>query len=127
MLSRTLYQHFNRPAVSLLLPMQTMNFTGKTESGHKFKTPKLRMRKVKPIPPPGEDLKIPVDLTPEKFCRMIGGDCEEIADKFEDDINAVFTENTMQMKARDIPVDQRKYIRSKQILFSLYHVIGCVN
>jgi hypothetical protein len=34
---------------------------------------------------------------------MIGGDCEEIADKFEGDIKAVFSEKTVQMKARGIP------------------------
>ena len=35
-------------------------FTGKTESGFKFKTPKMRMRVVNPVsPPPGLDLKIP--------------------------------------------------------------------
>jgi hypothetical protein len=44
-------------------------FTGKTESGFKFKTPKMRMRVVHPVfPPPGLDLKIPEGLTPEKYC-----------------------------------------------------------
>lgn len=71
-----------------------MLFTGKTESGFRYATPKLRMKRVKRVAPPGKDLVIPEDLTPEKFCRMIGGDCEDIADKFEDDINAVFTEDS---------------------------------
>ena len=64
----------------------------------------MRMRRVNRVPAPGLDLKIPKDLTPEIFCRMIGGDCEEVAEKFEDDINAVFTENSMQMKRREVPV-----------------------
>jgi hypothetical protein len=35
-------------------------FTGKTETGFKFTTPKMRMKSVKPIfPPPGESLQIP--------------------------------------------------------------------
>ena len=35
-------------------------FTGKTETGFKFTTPKLRMKSVSPIfPPPGENLEIP--------------------------------------------------------------------
>ncbi len=87
----------------MLLPMQQMLFTGKTESGHKYKTPKLRMRVLRPIAPPGLDLKVPKDLTPEKFCRQIGGDCEEIADKFES-INEIFTEKSEEMKKREIPV-----------------------
>ena len=66
-----------------LIPIQLMGFTGKTESGFKFKTPKLRMRVVRPIPPPGLDLKIPSGLTPDLFCKQIGGDCHEISDKFE--------------------------------------------
>ena len=58
-------------------------FTGKTESGHKFKTPKLRMRHVNPIyPPPGLNLQIPPNLTVETFCKQIGGDCYDVADKF---------------------------------------------
>jgi hypothetical protein len=35
-------------------------FTGKTETGFKFTTPKMRMKTVTPIyPPPGENLQIP--------------------------------------------------------------------
>ena len=44
---------------------------------------------------------------------MIGGNCDDVADKFEDDINAIFTEKTVQFKERGIPVHQRKYILSK--------------
>ena len=45
-------------------------FTGKTETGYKFTTPKLRMRAVNPIyPPPGLSLRPPVDLEVETFCR----------------------------------------------------------
>lgn len=68
----------------MLTPVQSMFFTGKTESGFKFKTPKMRMRVVRPITPPGLDLKVPDGLTAEKFCLQIGGDCEDIADKFEE-------------------------------------------
>ena len=35
------------------------SFTGKTETGYKFKTPDLKMRNIKPIPPPGLNLEIP--------------------------------------------------------------------
>ena len=45
-----------------------MLFTGKTESGHKFKTPKMRLRVVHRVPAPGLKLKIPAGMTPEKFC-----------------------------------------------------------
>ena len=39
------------------------HFTGKTETGFKFTTPKLRMKSVKPIyPPPGENLEIPSNI-----------------------------------------------------------------
>ena len=49
------------------------------------------MRVVHPIfPPPGLNLEIPKDLTPDTFCRQIGGDCYEYADKFEN-IDQVFT------------------------------------
>lgn len=42
------------------------------------------MRAVRPIyPPPGNNLKIPEGLDHETYCRQIGGDCEEYADKFE--------------------------------------------
>ncbi len=66
-----------------LLPYQTRFFTGKTESGHKYKTPKLRMRRVNRVPAPGLNLKLPKDLDPETFCKQIGGDCDEIGDKFD--------------------------------------------
>jgi len=46
-----------------------MAFTGKTESGFKFKTPKLRMKVVRPIPPPGLNLSIPDGMTPDLFCK----------------------------------------------------------
>lgn len=103
----------------MLLPCQAMFFTGKTESGFKFKTPKLRMRVVRPVAAPGVNLKIPEGLTCEKFLAQIGGDCEEIADKFEEDeerpggIKAVFSEDTIGFKNRGIPIQQRKYILSK--------------
>ena len=69
--------------------MQTRMFTGKTESGHKFKTATLRMKSVKPIPPPGLALRPPQDLDVTLFCKQIGGDVEEYSDKFEN-INELF-------------------------------------
>ena len=94
----------------MLSSWQQRHFTGKTESGHKFKTPKLRMKCVVPIyPPPGLSLKIPEDLDHVKFCRQIGGDCEEIADKFES-IDQIFKLSSIEMKRLGIPVVQRKYI-----------------
>jgi hypothetical protein len=36
------------------------NFTGKTETGWKFTTPRLRMKSITPItPPPGDNLELP--------------------------------------------------------------------
>ena len=53
-----------------LASFQYRLFTGKTESGFKFKTPKLRMKRVNPIfPAPGLDLKAPENMTPEIFCK----------------------------------------------------------
>ena len=66
------------------------SFTGKTEDGFKYRTPKLRLRKVKRVPAPGFNLKIPEGLDPETFCRQIGGDCDDHADKFES-IDEIFT------------------------------------
>ena len=58
--SSNLYNH--TPLVSTTV----RSFTGKTESGYKFKTPKMRMLSVTPIyPPPGLNLQIPKDLTAE--------------------------------------------------------------
>lgn len=46
------------------------SFTGKTETGHKFKTPYLRMRNCERIlPPPGLNLKFPEGLTHEVFLK----------------------------------------------------------
>ena len=95
-----------------LIQCQAMLFTGKTESGHKFQTPKMRLRVVHRVPAPGLKLKIPWDMTPEKFCQQIGGDCDEVADKFES-MDQIFSETGRQLKQRDIPVHQRKYIMSK--------------
>ena len=88
---------------------QVRYFTGKTEDGFKWRTPKLRLRKVGRVPAPGDKLKIPTDLTPETFCAQIGGDCDDIADKFET-IDEVFTHTTEQMKKNGVPCKQRKYI-----------------
>jgi len=90
--------------VTPFLPLASRPFTGKTESGFKFKTPKMRMRVVRPIfPPPGLDLKIPEGLTHEQFCRQIGGDCAEYADKFEN-IEEMFKLDSKEMKAKGVPI-----------------------
>ena len=89
-------------------PMRS--FTGKTESGFKFKTPKLRMRVVNPVyPPPGLNLQIPADMTPEKFCKQVGGDCAEYADKFET-IDEIFNFTSREMREKGVPPVQRKYL-----------------
>jgi hypothetical protein len=66
------------------------SFTGKTEDGFKWRTPKLKMRKVGRVEAPGNNLKIPSGLDAETFCKQIGGDCDDIGDKFES-IDEVFT------------------------------------
>ena len=72
----------------------------------------MRLRRVNVIDPPGLDLKIPEDLDPETFCRQIGGDCDEYHDKF-DNIQQIFELQGWEMKKRDVPTKQRKYIMSK--------------
>ena len=64
------------------VPFQRM-FKGKEEDGFKYRTPKMRLRCVQPIPPPGMSLKMAEGWTAEKFCKKIGGDCDEHYDKFE--------------------------------------------
>ena len=76
------------------MPLQMRTFTGKTEDGQKWRTPKLRLRKVKKVPAPGNNLKIPDDLDHETYCRQIGGDCDDISDKFES-IDEIFTLDTV--------------------------------
>jgi len=67
-----------------ILPSSVRFFTGKTESGFKFKTPTMRMKWVKPVfPPPGENLELP-EWTPQFFLKKIGGDCEEFHEQFKD-------------------------------------------
>ena len=88
----------------MMSSLQVRCFTGKTEDGHKWRTPKLRMRKVKRIsPPPGLNLQIPADLDPETFCRQIGGDCDDIADKFET-IDQMFTLDVVSVDCCHFPV-----------------------
>ena len=91
------------------MPTQIRFFTGKTEDGFKWRTPKLRLRKVNRIPAPGENLQIPAELDAETFCKQIGGDCDDIADKFES-LDEVMTMTTGDMKGRAVPCKQRKYI-----------------
>jgi hypothetical protein len=83
--------------------IQVKFFTGKTETGWKYTTPTMRMKSIKPIyPPPGENLVIPskkfkinfLDWSPKIFCERIGGDCHEVADKFEN-IKEIFTSSSV--------------------------------
>jgi hypothetical protein len=74
-----------------------MSFTGKTESGHKWTTPKLRMRVVRASGAPGLDFKIPEGLEVQPFLRQIGGDCEEHSEKFET-IEEVFELDSFAMR-----------------------------
>ena len=63
----------------------------------------MRMRVVRPVfPPPGLNLQIPEALTPETFCKQIGGDCAEYADKFET-IGEVFNLDSKELKAKGVP------------------------
>ena len=80
-MTRAMAQNYKMSNITF---MTSRSFTGKTETGHKFTTPKLRMRYVNPIyPPPGLSLRAPETLDVETFMRQIGGDCEEVAEKFE--------------------------------------------
>ena len=89
---------------SLLSSMHMQaRFIGKTESGHKFTTPKLRMRCVRPVyPPPGLSLRAPAELDVETFCKQIGGDCEEYAEKFET-MEEVLSVSSSDMKEKGVP------------------------
>ena len=93
------------------------HFTGKTESGHRFTTPKMRFKCRRPIyPPPGNNLSIPEDLTPEQFLKQIGGDTEEYAEKFENVHDIVMTKK-YRLKEAGMPTQQRKYIyRIRELL-----------
>ena len=90
---------------------QSFNFTGPTETGHKFTTPYMKMRSVKPVyPPPGLDLKVPSDWTHEKFLEKIGGDCMNVSSNFES-LNEIFNNSYSEYyKEKGVPVKQRKYI-----------------
>jgi len=61
----------------------------------------MRLRKVKRVPAPGLNLKIPDDLDPTTFCKQIGGDCDEIADKFET-IDEVFAEDKVSKREKSL-------------------------
>ena len=76
----------------------------------------MRMRVVRPVfPPPGLNLEIPPSMTTETFCKQIGGDCAEYADKF-DSIDEVFNLSSREMRVKGVPTVQRKYIMRKYLL-----------
>ena len=63
----------------------------------------MRMKVVRPIyPPPGLSLRAPEDLDVNTFCRQIGGDCEEYADKFES-MDEIFDLTSRDMRERGVP------------------------
>lgn len=96
-----------------VLFVSKFNFTGKTETGHKFTTPYLTIRKLKPIyPPPGLNLKAPEGWTLKKFFEKIGGDCHDIVSKFENiEIKEVLDNaNNTYLSKKEIPIKQRKYL-----------------
>ena len=87
-------------ASTTLVPYQTRLFTGKTESGFRYKTPTMRMRRVNRITPaPGMNLQLPTDLDAETFCRQIGGDCDDYSDKFES-LEEVFSLTSVSKNAK---------------------------
>ena len=81
------------------------------------------MRVVRPIAPPGLNLEMPKDMTPELFMKQIGGDCEEIHDKFET-MEEIFNEDSWDLKQREIPVQQRKYIMRKLQILNFAQVVA---
>ena len=98
--------------LGLRLPFATRSFAfGRL----KYKTPRLLMKNIKPVPAPGYNLELP-DWTPEEFCKRIGGDCDEYAEKFET-LEEIFSMNKYEMKAKGVPPHQRRYIfRVKNML-----------
>ena len=110
----TLFKHLQPAKPFTFMAMRA--FTGKTETGHRYTTPYLKRIRCMPVyPPPGLNLKLP-DWTPEEYLYKIGGDTYEHADKFET-LEEVFTATSREMKAKEIPVRQRKYIlRMKEML-----------
>mmetsp|Transcript_37 Transcript_37/g.28 ORF Transcript_37/g.28 Transcript_37/m.28 type:complete len:116 (-) Transcript_37:27-374(-) len=86
-----------------------MNF-GKTLKKTRFKTPQLKMNVVRPIlPAPGLNLQIPTDLTVEKFCKQIGGDCEDVVEHFTT-VDEIFNTSSEVMRIKGVPCQQRKHL-----------------
>ena len=48
-------------------------------------------------------MEVPETLSLEVFCRQIGGDCEQVADKF-DSMEEIFNLTSVDMRRREIPV-----------------------
>jgi hypothetical protein len=92
------------------LKLNKFMFTGKTETGHKFKTAKVSLKGAIPVfPPPGWDLKIPENIDIKTFCEKVGGDMYEHSDKFEK-LSDLFEMNSEKLKEKGLPVKQRKYL-----------------
>lgn len=96
--------------LSCLFNFQKFNFTGPTETGYKFTTPTLRMRKMTPVSPPGHNLKAPEGWNVQKFFDKVGGDLTGHADKFES-LQEIFDKDNRDFyKSKELPVKQRKYL-----------------
>ena len=48
-------------------------------------------------------MEVPETLSLEVFCKQIGGDCEQVADKF-DSMEEIFNLTSVDMRRREIPV-----------------------
>ena len=84
---------FLQPSV---LSLKTISHQGKFFFRRRHQVePLMKMRDIRPIPPPGDNLELPSknlpflskiplgDWTAEKYLQRIGGGCSEFADKFE--------------------------------------------
>ena len=101
---------FNFKKQNTIINTQHFNFTGPTETGHKYTTPYMKMKSIKPITPPGMDLKAPEDWTPKIFFEKIGGDTYNSADNFETLQEIFDNSNTEYLCKKGVPTKQRKYI-----------------
>lgn len=106
-----LSNYFNKENKKNLMILSYFKFTGKTETGFKFTTPFMQIRKLQPIyPPPGYNLKAPEGWTVQKFFEKIGGDCHEIASKFESINEVLANSNNCYFSKKEVPIKQRKYL-----------------
>jgi hypothetical protein len=106
----TLNRDANKLFANNFFKLQFFNFTGITETGYKFTTPLMRMRNIKPIAPPGLDLKAPADWTVKKFFEKLGGDCHNHVSKFQTVQEVLDNANNKFLSKKELPIKQRKYL-----------------